>query len=146
MKSLRTKAQGWVYFLYDHYFQEDANNNLTDFIQYFKVEGFANEPEVYIKTTNEGLEFGYIATRWDGYMVLLPSGQYKKHLLPWSSIKLMNKENQQERILELLMKTINSRKRQYRKCQFCGEKLATEHRIDDNTCHSCASKYLGVVF
>lgn len=58
----------------------------------------------------------------------------------------LSTEEQQEAILNLLMKTINSRKRQYRKCQYCGEKVAIEHRFDQNTCHGCASEHFGVVY
>lgn len=73
-------------------------------------------------------------------------GVYKKHSLPWETLHSLNKEKQQEMILELLMKTINTRKRQYRKYQFCGEKVAIEHRFDKDTCHSCASEHFGVVY
>lgn len=77
----------------------------------------------------------------------MPSpGSVKKHSVTWDTFPSLGSEQQQELILELLMKTINSRKRQYRKCQFCGKKVANEHRIDHNTCQSCASKHLGVFF
>lgn len=146
MKSLKIMAFEWICFLYEHYSIEDKEKVLMDFSQYFKLEGFADEPKVYVRTTNEGLEFGFVATQWDGYFPSAVPGVYKKHSLSWKSLKSISKQKQQELIAELLMKTINSRKRQYRKCQFCGEIVAIEHRINKNTCHSCASNLLGVVF
>jgi len=71
-------------------------------------------------------------------MAIFPiPGVYKKHSLPWETLQSLNKEKQQEMILELLMKTINTRKRQYRKYQFCCEKVAVEHRFDKDTCRLC---------
>jgi len=92
----------------------------------FKLEGFADEPNVYLRTTIEGLELGFETIFWHG-QVPSPSS-VKKHLVTWDTFHSLGREQQLELILELLMKTINSRKRQYRKCQ------------------SCASKHLGTVF
>lgn len=92
-----------------------------------------------------GLEFGFESVQWiDGHTPM--PYMFKKYTLNWEEIEVLNKEEQQEVILNLLMKTINSRKRQYRKCQFCKEKVAIEHRFDKNTCHGCASQHFGVVY
>lgn len=139
MKSLKIKASEWIVSL-------NLQEKVTETIPYyFKLEGFADEPEVYIRATDEGLEFGYEATKWlDG---LTPSiGLYKKHAFTWEDLQSFSKEVQQQMILDLLMKTISSRKRQYRKCQFCGEKVPIEHRYDLDTCHGCASTNFGVVY
>jgi len=145
MKSLKTKVLEWIDFLLNQYSINNKQKALMDCPLYFKLEGFADEPVVYIKPTHEGLEFGFEGTKWiDGHT---PSPyMYKKHTLIWDHVDDLSKEEQQQAILNILMKTINSRKRQYRKCQFCSEKVATEHRIDQNTCHSCASEHLGVVY
>lgn len=58
--------------------------------------------------------------QWDSYMPSPVPGVYKKHSLSWKILQPLGNEKQQEMILELLMKTINTRKGQYRKCQFCG--------------------------
>ncbi|WP_430789161.1 hypothetical protein VBD025_02930 [Virgibacillus flavescens] len=145
MKSLETNALEWICLLYDHNLINDKEK-VMDFSQYYKLEGFADEPEVYIQPTDEGLELEYEATQWDGYMPSPLPGVYKKHSLSWEKLQSISKEKQQEMILELLMKTITSRKRQYRKCQFCEKKVAVEHRFDSNTCHSCASEHFGVVY
>lgn len=143
MKSLKTKALEWIYSLYDQHLINDQERMIIDCP--FKLEGFADEPEVYIRQTDEGLEFGYEATKWLDGLTPFP-GKYKKHSLSWESLQSLNIEEQQEMILELLMKTINSRKRQYRKCQFCGEKVPVEHRFDNATCHDCASEHFRVVY
>jgi hypothetical protein len=146
MKSLKVKALEWIYSLFGLYSINDKEKVLMDCSYYFKLEGFADEPEVYLRPTNEGLEFGYEAIQWDGPIPALLPGVYKRHSLSWESLQSLNKAEQQEIILELLMKTINTRKRQYRKCQFCGEKVAVEHRFNSDTCHGCATERFGVVY
>ncbi|WP_042458856.1 hypothetical protein [Neobacillus dielmonensis] len=111
---------------------------------YFQVTGFADGPKIYIHPTDLGLEFGYEAVQWHGHIPY--PGMIKKNLVGWETMESMSREMQQQILLELLMKTINSRKRQYRKCQFCGEKVAIEHRFDQDTCHGCATEQYGVVY
>ncbi|MGG3235586.1 hypothetical protein ABEP17_19355 [Priestia flexa] len=146
MKPLRVTALDWIKSLYGKYPLGEKGKVLKDYPFYFKLEGFADKPEVYLRTTNDGLEFGYEATQWNGYMPSPAPGVYRKHSLSWETLQSLSKVEQQEIILELLMKTINTRKRQYRKCQFCGEKVAVENRFDKDTCHGCASEHLGVVY
>jgi hypothetical protein len=142
---LKMNALEWINSL-KKYSLNEKEKVLMDYPYYFKLEGFADEPEVYLRTTDDGLEFGYEATQWDGNMPSSVPGIYKKHLLSWEILQSLSKEKQQEIILELLMRTINSRKRQYRKCQFCSEKVAVEHRFNKDTCHGCVSKHFGVVY
>ena len=47
---------------------------------------------------------------------------------------------------ELLKAAKTARKRQYRTCQYCGERFPPEHRADRDTCHGCASREHGVVY
>ena len=39
-----------------------------------------------------------------------------------------------------------ARKSEFATCRYCGERVPAEHRIGDDVCHSCASRYEGVVF
>lgn len=145
MNSLKSQALEWINLQFHHHSINDKEKVLMDCPLFFKLEGFAAEPMVYIKATHKGLEFGIEGTKWlDGHTPC--PFMYKKHILIWENIEDLSKEEQQEAILNLLMKTINSRKRQYRKCQYCGEKVAIEHRFDQNTCHGCASEHFGVVY
>ncbi|MFE8698258.1 hypothetical protein ACFYKT_18200 [Cytobacillus sp. FJAT-53684] len=145
MKPLKTKANEWIYLLYDQCSINDKEKIIMDCPLYFKLEGFADEPVVYIRATHEGLEFGFEATKWlDGHTPF--PYMYKKHTLKWADLEKLSKGEQQEAILNLLMKTISSRKRQYWKCQYCGGKIAIEHRFDPNTCHGCASENFGVIY
>ncbi|MCH6265080.1 hypothetical protein [Neobacillus citreus] len=145
MKPLKAKAIDWIISICEQCSINDKEKLLMDCFFNFKLEGFADEPEVYIKSTLLGLEIGYEATLWlDGHTPV--AGLMKKHLLTWETLQSLNNEKQQEMILELLMKTIHSRKRQYRKCQFCEEKLPVEHRFDKDTCFGCASERWGIVY
>ncbi len=146
VKSMKIKARDWVDSIFNQYALNDVEKIKMDCALYFKLTGFADEPEVYLRSTDEGLELGYKATQWNGPVPAPFPGVYKKHSLSWDTLHSLEKKEQQELVLDLLMKTINFRKRQYRKCQFCGEKVAPEHRFDQNTCHGCASEHFGVVY
>ncbi|VEF47510.1 Uncharacterised protein [Bacillus freudenreichii] len=146
MKPLKATALEWIFSLYEKYSLGEKEKVLMDCPFYFKLEGFADEPDVFLRTTIDGLEFGYEAAQWDGYMPSPVPGVYIKHSLSWEILESIGKEKQQEMILDLLMKTIHSRKRQYRQCQFCNIKVVAEHRFDKNTCYGCASKHFGVVY
>ncbi|MEK4229735.1 hypothetical protein [Solibacillus sp. FSL H8-0538] len=146
MKSLKAKVNDWIVSIYEDYLTNNHENIMIRNPIYFKLDGFADEPEVYILATDEGLEFGYEATFWDGYMPAPLPGIFKKHSSSWQELQSLSTAEQQEIILKRVMKTINSRKRQYRKCLFCGEHVAAEHRFNNDTCHGCASAYLGVVY
>jgi hypothetical protein len=143
MKSLKVKALEWIQSQYDLY---PMNNSTGDHAAYFMLDGFADDPEVYIRHTDAGLEFGYEAIQWNGPVPAPTPGIYKTQSLPWDAMQTLNKEEQQTIMLELLLKTINTRKRHYRKCQYCGDKVAKEHRFDRDTCHGCASEQFGVVY
>ncbi|MCA9880141.1 MAG: hypothetical protein KC442_20245 [Thermomicrobiales bacterium] len=45
----------------------------------------------------------------------------------------------------LLDEAVPARRNEYSTCRFCGENVAAEHRTGD-TCHSCATRRLGVVY
>lgn len=51
-----------------------------------------------------------------------------------------------ERLRSLIAKGRDARRRQFRRCRFCGEMVPPEHRIDDSCCHGCATRHPGVVF
>lgn len=146
MKSLKIKAYEWITLLCEQHSFINHENTIKNYPFYFKLEGFADEPEVFIRTSIEGLDFGYEAIKWDGPVPSPLPGIFLKHSLSWESLKSMSVKEQQETIHDLLMKTINSRKRQYRKCQFCGEKVPVEHRFDKDTCHGCASVEFSVIY
>jgi hypothetical protein len=143
MKSFKMKVSTWIESLYDQYFINSFTDHQT---AYFKIDGFADEPEVYIRFTEAGLDFGYETVQWDGPIPAPKPGIYTKHSLSWKAIQTLNKEEQQAIMLDLLLKTINTRKRHYRTCQFCGDKVAKEHRFDRDTCHGCASQQFGVLY
>ncbi|MFF5996555.1 hypothetical protein AAGS61_17730 [Lysinibacillus sp. KU-BSD001] len=146
MTSLKTKALDWLNSQCELYSITDPMNVSMDKSFYFKLEGFADEPEVYIRATEIGLEFGYETIQWEGYMISTTPSIFKKHTLIWEELNFSNKMEQLDIIVNFLIKTINSRKRQYRKCQFCNEKVTFEHRFDKDTCQTCASDHLGVVY
>jgi len=41
---------------------------------------------------------------------------------------------------------LRARQEQFAACRYCGERVAPEHRYDDETCQGCASSQMGVVY
>ncbi|RFU71463.1 hypothetical protein D0469_01080 [Peribacillus saganii] len=121
-------------------FEENASKLFS-----FPIIGFADEPEVFIQSTSEGIKVGYQIIRWMGPHYPTPALEVK-HVLAWDSLERLALEDKESKLLEILLKTIDTRKRQYKTCQFCGCKIAPEHRFDKDTCHTCASEQFGVVY
>lgn len=46
----------------------------------------------------------------------------------------------------VLDEAVQARRDEHRLCRFCGRLVPIEHRYDDDTCHSCSSRHLGVVY
>lgn len=146
MITVQAQILEWITSQYEQYSLHNQRKVSLDSTVYVKIEELADEPEIYIRATNNGLEFGYKAMQWDGYIPASSPIMYKEYSLNWDLLQLLSSQKQQEAVLKLLMKTINTRKKQYRKCQFCTKKIAVEHHFDKDTCHSCASKHFGVVY
>jgi hypothetical protein len=109
---------------------------------HFKIDGFADEPIVYISVLEDGLEFGYVGEEWRGHTPIPVN--IKKYFLPLNFPALNKEAIVTEQVLDFLLKTVQSRKRQYRTCQFCNLKVAPEHRFDKNTCHGCSTEQYGI--
>ncbi|MGB5816377.1 MAG: hypothetical protein WBI27_14375 [Thermoanaerobaculia bacterium] len=39
-----------------------------------------------------------------------------------------------------------ARESEFKRCRFCGEEVPSERRIDEEVCHGCAERHLGVTF
>ena len=46
----------------------------------------------------------------------------------------------------LLAAALAARRAQLTTCRYCGKAVPPEHRFNENTCHGCAQRHLGVVF
>jgi hypothetical protein len=46
----------------------------------------------------------------------------------------------------LLERGIVARRRQFRKCRYCGHAFPPEHRHETSVCHGCAEHHLGIVY
>lgn len=120
---------------------DTVNNNLYS----FSLTGFADEPAVFIQSSFDGIKFGYHSIQWDGPSDPAPI-KIIKSTLPWESLEDLSEEECEELFIDTLLKTIYSRKRQYKTCQFCGEKFPPEHRFNQKTCHGCASEHFEIVY
>jgi hypothetical protein len=69
-----------------------------------------------------------------------------KHVLLWETLEDLTQEGKEAKIIDTLFKTIDSRKRQYKTCQFCNKKGLPEQWFNNTTCYGCASEHFGVVY
>lgn len=139
LKSLATK---WLKEIidYDKILQQGNLNQTYS----FSLIGFADEPEIFAAVNNDGVSFGYDSIRWDGHFQLPII--VTKHTLSWEMLENLTEEEKETLAIDTFNKTINSRKRQYKTCQFCGEKVPPEHLFNSRTCDSCATEHFHVVY
>lgn len=62
----------------------------------------------------------------------------------WRKVELAGRTVKE--LEELAVAAARARRRQYRVCRYCGERVPVEHRFSGSVCHGCASKELGIVF
>jgi hypothetical protein len=110
----------------------------------FTLNGFADEPDIFVTVNNDGVSFGYDSIRWDGHFqfpIIVT-----KHTLLWEMLASLTEKEKETLAIDTFIKTINARKRQYKTCQFCGEKVPSEHRFNSRTCYGCATEHFHVVY
>ncbi|MEH7440643.1 hypothetical protein V7182_24640 [Neobacillus drentensis] len=110
----------------------------------FPLTDFADEPNIFLQISLDSIAFGYESIEWHGHE---PAPIFvTKKVVTWDSLATLTQQEKESIILETLLKTIQSRKRQYKTCQFCGEKTPPEHRFNSHTCHGCATEHFGVIY
>ncbi|MBM7587666.1 hypothetical protein JOC86_004240 [Bacillus pakistanensis] len=135
---MRRQVREWIKDLLESFHPQDG-----DRVYNLIVEWTHDQLEIYIRITKERVTFGYGAIQWDGPHSPVPT-KIDKYSLDRQELELAI--DRSEMLLDYMIKTINSRKRQYRFCQFCHKKFPPEHRFDSKTCHGCASKEYFVVY
>lgn len=69
---------------------------------------------------------------------------------PESSTRLWKrlawKKLDDDALAELIDVALQARQAELRPCQHCGDSFPPDRRFDDDTCHGCASKDLGVLY
>lgn len=156
VKELKTTAITWIQDVI-------SNNNLFDINKYvdgekvtnliignnnlfsFRLIGFADQPEVFVQPTSEGIKFGYHSISWDHPHLPMPSLEIKYNLT-WESLKYLTQLERETTVIDTFLKTIESRKRQYKVCQFCMNKVPPEQRFNTRTCHGCATEHFGIIY
>jgi hypothetical protein len=111
----------------------------------FPLIGFADRPVVFVQPTIEGIKFGYHTIHWEHAHHPTPALAIK-HIVTWESLEHLTQEERETTVIDTFLKIISSRKRQYRTCQFCGDKVSPEHRFNTRTCHGCAAEHFGVIY
>ncbi|MBN8252885.1 hypothetical protein LZP85_01090 [Priestia flexa] len=143
---MRIKVKEWVSSLCNNTPLSKNNAIIKNQTFYLTLEEFADQPQVYMRTMNEGLSFGYETVQWDGPIPASEPAIHQIHILYWKEVELLSHVQLCEKITKLLIQTIEKRKSEYARCQFCKDLVSQEHRFDEQTCHSCASRQYGVVY
>lgn len=101
-----------------------------------EIEG---ERGIVVLVTPEAFEIRMPTTEWlGGVCDPAPSSRFWKRV---SADKLTEDD-----LARLLDRALKARQREFKRCRYCGESVPPEHRISDDVCHGCASRYEGVVF
>lgn len=124
---------------------DQCNFNLNEFHMDFSVRGLHFEPNMFIRTAEAGLSFGYYGVNWHGPSEPVMT-MFTHHTLCWELLNDLDENNMQNEMIESMFRVIDFRKRQYQKCKFCSDKVPPEHRFDERVCHTCASEQFGVVY
>ena len=100
---------------------------------------WGGEEGIVVIVTPEALEFRLPAIEWT-------MGAYGPALSSkfWRRVEVDGLDDAQ--IIELIDATNQARQAEYRTCRFCGKRYPPERRVEDDVCHGCATKHLGVVF
>lgn len=63
----------------------------------------------------------------------------------WRRIKARDIDDGKIDLREALRKAQEKRRRQFRKCKYCGQMVPPEHRHGKDVCHGCAERHDGIV-
>ena len=141
MKSIKVRLTKFIEQLVKEKHIDSETLSTKMYYYYFKLEGFCDEPELFIVATDDGLQFGYDAFIWDGPNVPIPMKNVT-HTLSWETVSHLHFEERKNIIIDKMMKAVAMKKRQYRTCQYCQEKLYREVFYDKHTCIKCAETIL----
>lgn len=125
----------------DHIDSEEMS--LKNVFHYFKLDGFCDEPEIFLVATSYGIEWGYNTFIWESPSIPLPTKKFTRKL-PWKDLQSMTEDEKKEKIIDETAKAVASKKREYRKCRYCNRKMHANEFYDKNTCLACAEKHLGI--
>jgi len=102
----------------------------------------AGQPgEVIVKITGKRVRVGLFTIRWDGPHTPVVYPEWLATLY-WKNLP----RTEMTTLLHLVIsRTSKLRRDTYGKCSRCGESKPPEWMHDEETCQSCAERYLGVV-
>ncbi len=101
-------------------------------------EDCTDGPEVLISVGQELLIF-WPTLNWEGPHEPVPTINFWRTISDPHSLDDLALKN-------LLKKACRARRRQYKRCRFCGQLVPPEHRYSPDVCHTCASDHFGVVY
>ncbi|RDI36454.1 hypothetical protein [Falsibacillus pallidus] len=141
-KSMKSRAATWIrQRVEDSYIQSEQDSLKKHYLR-FKLVGFCDEPEIHLVAKDDGLEWGYTVFFLDG-SVPVPK-KVQLHALSWTELNAIPEEEKVDKIHEEMMKAINLKKKEYRKCQYCENKMHQDEFYDKKTCKKCAKKHHGI--
>lgn len=100
---------------------------------------WGGEAGIVVLVTREAVEVRLPGVEWTcgAYGPAVTSRLWKR-----SSLRKLSSE----RLRRLLAAAQEARLAEFEICRYCNRSTAPEHRIQDDICHGCAERHLGVVF
>jgi hypothetical protein len=99
--------------------------------------------ELTVLVTSEAYQFRFLTIEWT-------KGSYapEKTSRAWKTLEVndLREEEVKSKLLQLVDEGVKKMKDNLITCIYCKEKFHPSHTIDGDVCHSCAVKYLDVVF
>jgi hypothetical protein len=100
---------------------------------------YRGEKGIVILVTPESIELRLPTVEWTmGVYGPATSSKF------WKRINVY--ETTDEELDILLKDALKERQNEFKTCRYCMKSFPPEHRINENVCHGCAERYLGVVF
>ena len=98
--------------------------------------------EVIVRLTTSNITVWEYAARWEGAHTLVPR-PIRIGSVRWPRVPAQQAVAAVQALLDAARQ---SRRGKYATCSYCERITPPEHMHDDETCMSCASKHLGVVY
>lgn len=143
MKPIKIRVKEWILELINKNCIDSEEKSLKEVCHYFKIEGFCDEPEIFLAANTKGLEWGYDSVNWVDPATPIPTKE-TSYKISWEALNSMSAEGKMEKMIDTTIKYVNSKKREYRRCEYCNRKMHSKEFYDKTTCFECAKKHLGI--
>lgn len=110
MESIKKRVGRWISDKMQRKFIVSQELSVKSVYFYFKIEGFCDEPEIFLVATSKGLEWGYDTAYWEEPSIPVPIKRIT-HILTWEILNELEVVDKENKIVETIIKAINYKKK-----------------------------------